>query len=132
MSKDEQEIRHLVSTWFDATKTGDVETVLSLMADDAVFLRPGEPVMGKDEFRAAALDHNSPSQLKIEGSSNIEELCVFDDWAYMWSRITVKMTPAAGGKSETRCGDTLTIFRKHNGHWLLSRDANMLVKNPDK
>jgi uncharacterized protein (TIGR02246 family) len=38
MSNDEQEIRQLIATWMAATKAGDVETVLSLMADDAVFL----------------------------------------------------------------------------------------------
>ena len=48
MTNDEQEIRQLVSTWMAATKTGDVETVLSLMADDVVFLMPGQPVLARD------------------------------------------------------------------------------------
>jgi len=38
MQNDEQEIRQLVSTWMAATKAGDVEKALSLMADDVVFL----------------------------------------------------------------------------------------------
>ena len=41
MQSDEQEIRQLVSTWMAASKAGDVDTVLSLMADDVVFLMPG-------------------------------------------------------------------------------------------
>ena len=45
MANDEQEIRQLVATWMAATKAGDVETVLSLIADDVVFLIPGQPVM---------------------------------------------------------------------------------------
>ena len=52
MHGDEQEIRQLVSTWMSASKAGDVETVLSLMADDAVFLLPGQPVMRKTDFAA--------------------------------------------------------------------------------
>ncbi|MFL6197821.1 MAG: YybH family protein, partial [Thermoanaerobaculia bacterium] len=54
MQTDEQEIRQLVSTWMEATKAGDVDTVLSLMAEDVVFLVPGQPVMRKAGFAAAA------------------------------------------------------------------------------
>ncbi len=128
MSKDEQEIRQLVATWFAATRSGDTGTVLNLMADDAVFLRPGEPVMHKPDFREAARKQTGPSGLKIEGSSDIQELCIFDDWAYLWNRITVTMTPSTGARATTRSGDTLTILRKLNGKWVLSRDANMLVE----
>ena len=40
MTRDEQEIRDLVSTWMSATKAGDTDAVLSLMTDDVVFLAP--------------------------------------------------------------------------------------------
>jgi uncharacterized protein (TIGR02246 family) len=52
MHSDEQEIRQLVSTWMAATTAGDVEKVLSLIADDAVFLVPGQPA--KREVAACA------------------------------------------------------------------------------
>ena len=39
---------------------------LNLMAADAVYLRSGEPVMHKDDFRAAALRQTGPSGIKIE------------------------------------------------------------------
>jgi len=55
MQSDEQEIRQLVATWMTATKAGNIETVLSLMAEDVVFLIPGRPPMiGKSAFAAAA------------------------------------------------------------------------------
>lgn len=54
MQNDEQEIRQLVSTWMAASKAGDVEKVLSLMADDVVFLVPGQPPMRKADFAVAA------------------------------------------------------------------------------
>lgn len=47
MQNNEQEIRQLVSTWMAASKAGDVEKVLSLMAEDVVFL---VPVMRKADF----------------------------------------------------------------------------------
>jgi len=45
MSSDEQAIRSLVALWHSATASGDVETVLSLMAEDVVFLVAGRPPM---------------------------------------------------------------------------------------
>ena len=38
---DEQAIRQLVDTWLEASKTGDLETVLSLMSDDVIFMDRG-------------------------------------------------------------------------------------------
>lgn len=66
MQTDEQEIRQLVSTWMEATKAGDVDTVLSLMAEDVVFLVPGQPVMRKAGFAAAAraqADQQAPRRI---------------------------------------------------------------------
>ena len=65
MQNDEQEIRQLVSTWMAATKAGDVEKVLSLMADDVVFLMPGQPVMRKSEFAVAARGSIKPGRPPI-------------------------------------------------------------------
>ncbi|HKN86573.1 MAG TPA: SgcJ/EcaC family oxidoreductase, partial [Nitrospiraceae bacterium] len=59
MQSNEEEIRELVATWITATKAGDIETVLSLMAEDVVFLMPGRPPMiGKSAFAAAAGLHS--------------------------------------------------------------------------
>lgn len=47
MPSDEDQIRTLVDTWQTATQAGDVDTVLGLMTDDAVFFVPGRPPMGR-------------------------------------------------------------------------------------
>ena len=66
MQSDEQEIRQLVATWMAATKAGDIETVLSLMAEDVVFLLPGQPPMiGKSAFAAAAQAQSSPGPVAV-------------------------------------------------------------------
>ena len=52
MTEDEQAIRELVSTWMKASEAGDANTVLSLMADDVIFMVPGREPFGKEEFRA--------------------------------------------------------------------------------
>lgn len=127
MGNDEQEIRQLVSTWMSATKAGDVEKVLSLMADDAVLLVPGKPPMGKGDFAAAARAQSGADGPKFDGSSEIQELKILGDWAFMWQELTVVTTPPNGAPPITRAGHTLTILKKQNGKWMLARDANMLA-----
>jgi uncharacterized protein (TIGR02246 family) len=127
MQNDEQEIRQLVSTWMAASKAGDVEKVLSLMTDDAVFLVAGQPVMHKTDFAAAARAQSAPDAPQFEGASEIQEIKILGDWAYLWTRLTVTVTPPAGAQPMKRAGHTLTILNKQNGQWLLARDANMLA-----
>ena len=130
MQSDEQEIRQLVATWMAATKAGDFETVLGLMADDVVFLRPGHPPMiGKPAFAAAARAQAGQSAPQIEGTSEIQELKILGDWAFMWSKLSVVITPPGTSNDSplSRAGHTLSVFKKENGKWVLARDANMLA-----
>ncbi len=129
MSTDEQQIRELVATWMEATKAGDTEAVLGLMTDDVVFLVTGQPPMvGKAAFAAAMQSQSGQSaRPQFEGKSDIQEIQILGDWAYMWTKLTVIITPPASSQSITRAGNTLTILRKENGKWLLARDANMLA-----
>jgi len=120
---DEQEIRQLIETWMQATKDGDSTKVLSLMSEDVVFLVAGQPVMRKAGFAAAK---SAQKGMKFEGTSDIQEIRVLGDWAYMWTMLKVVATPA-GGKPVTREGYTLSILKKEKGRWVLARDANMLA-----
>jgi uncharacterized protein (TIGR02246 family) len=123
---DEQAIRELVSDWLAASKAGDVDKVLSLMTDDVVFLVHGERPMHKSEFAAAARSQAGPNAPRVDGSADIQELKVLGDWAFLWTKLRVVVTPK-GAAPITRAGYTLTILRKANGQWRLARDANMLV-----
>jgi uncharacterized protein (TIGR02246 family) len=87
MPSDEQQIRQLVADWLAATRAGDVATVLSLMTEDVIFLAPGRPVMGKADFAAASRAQAGPDQPRIDGASDIQEIQVFGDWAFMWTRL---------------------------------------------
>ena len=127
MHNDEQQIRELVSTWMEATKAGDIDKVLSLMADDVVFLIPGQPVMHKDGFAAAARAQGGKNAPTFDGTSEIQEITVAGDWAFMWSKLTVVARPPGGGPSITRAGHTLSVLRKLAGKWVLARDANLLA-----
>jgi len=125
---DEQQIRHLITTWMSASKAGDTATVLTLMTDDVIFLRPGHPPMvGKSAFAAAATPPPGTPAPKVDGTCDIQEIQVLGDWAYIWTNLAVTITPAGGAESMRRAGHTLTILKKEAGRWLLARDANMLA-----
>jgi uncharacterized protein (TIGR02246 family) len=127
MTPDEAEIRKLVATWMDATKRGDVEGVLDLMTDDVVFLVPSRPPMRKAEFEAGARAQASGRAPKFDGTSEIQEVQVAGDWAFMWTRLRVVATPPDGSPPVERAGHTLTVLRKEGGRWKLARDANLLA-----
>ena len=124
MSDDERAIREWVGTWMSASQAGDLKTVLSLMADDVLFMVPGREPFGKEAFASAS---EGMKDVRVEGKSEICELRVIGDWAYLRNHIALTMTPP-GGEPVRRSGYTLTILRKDtDGRWRLFRDANLLA-----
>jgi uncharacterized protein (TIGR02246 family) len=123
MDNDEKAIRALVDQWLTATKAGDLNTVLKLMTDDVLFMVPGQEPFGKAKFAANSA---AMKNFKIEGTSDIQELKVLGDWAWMRNFLKVTITPLTGAPI-VHSGYTLTILRKNSdGSWVLFRDANMV------
>src|SRR3954468_14359229 len=130
MHADEQAIRDLIAEWMNATAAGDPSRLLGLMDEDVVFLTPGQPPMsGRDRFVAglkAAL-----AQVRIEATSQVQEVQVEGDLAYCWNHLEVTVTPLQGGEPGRRSGYALTVLRKQpDGAWVISRDANLLTAEP--
>ncbi|ABI86215.1 SgcJ/EcaC family oxidoreductase [Burkholderia ambifaria] len=128
MTEDERAIRELVETWFVSSRRGDLATVLDLIADDAIFMVAGKPPFDKAAFAAASRDANAAAGNgpKVDGRYRIDELRVMGDWAYLRNFIEIDVTPP-GGDTVRRSGHTLTIFRKSDGRWQLTRDANLVT-----
>ncbi|AYG69478.1 MULTISPECIES: SgcJ/EcaC family oxidoreductase [unclassified Rhizobium] len=124
MTEDEKAIRKVVETWTAASKAGDMATVLGLMTDDVVFMVPGREPFGKQAFATASKGRDG---VKMEGTSEIVELRVLGDWAFIRNHIDITMTPP-GGDAIHQSGYTLTLLRKEaDGEWRLARDANLLT-----
>ncbi len=124
MSDDEQAIRQLVEIWFAATKTGDTKTILSLMTNDVLFTVAGQEPFGKEAFETAA---NQQKNMDIDGTYELKEIKILDDWAYMRNFIKIKMN-MEGGEPVNRSGYTLSILHKESdGKWRIARDANLLT-----
>jgi uncharacterized protein (TIGR02246 family) len=127
MQSDEAQIRELVTTWMAASKAG-VDTVLSLMTDDVVFLMAGQAPMHKPAFAAASRGQSSGAAPRIDStSSEIQEIKLAGDWAFMWTKLRIVVTPPNSAGSIEWAGHTLTVLKKENGKWLLACDANLLT-----
>lgn len=122
---DEQQIRSLIETWLAATREGDLDTVLSLMTEDVLFLTPGNAPMSREGFAAAS--KAMAGKVKFDGRSEIEEITVTGDKAICRTRLEIVVTPQDGGAPVKRTGTTLSVYSKGmDGRWRLWRDANLL------
>src|SRR5438128_797431 len=124
MSDDERAIRDVIDTWLAASQAGDTAKVLTLMADDVVFMVPGQEPFGKEAFASMSAGMKGA---RMTGTSTVIELTVLGEWAWSRNRLEVTITPP-NGEATRRSGYTLTIFRKEpDGAWVIARDANLLA-----
>jgi uncharacterized protein (TIGR02246 family) len=124
---DKQAIRDMVDRWLEASKRGDSETLLSLLADDVIFITPGREPFGKAAF---AGHDDEMKETKMEAEIDIREIEVAGPWAWMRSFLTVTLTPAGDSPSKMS-GHILTVLQKQpDGGWVIKRDANFV--QPEK
>jgi uncharacterized protein (TIGR02246 family) len=116
-----------METWAKATRAGDIETILTLMTEDALFLTAGNPpIRGRQAF--ADSFKSLPANAEIDSEIHTEEIHISGDIAYAVNRLRVSMKMGDDGGSRRMTGYVLTIFRKGtDGRWALARDANMLT-----
>src|SRR5947209_11856239 len=114
MGPDERAIREMHSTWIDAVNAGDLVRLLSLMADDVVFLNPGQAPFGRDGFSPGF--SAAHQEARIDCISELEDVAVVGEVAYTLSRDSLSVTPRAGGEAMQLAGHRITVYRKqHNG-----------------
>jgi uncharacterized protein (TIGR02246 family) len=125
MGNDENVIREVHSVWIDAVNTGELARLLALMTDDVVFLNPGKEPIGRLEFQNGFL--SSHQRLWIHCVSEIDEVSVFGEFAYIRCRDSLSVKPRAGGAATELTGHRITIYRKQpDGRWLVARDVHTL------
>ena len=65
--------------------------------------------------------------IRLEGTSEIIELQVLGNWAFIRNRIEMALIPEGGNRID-KSGYALTLLRKEpDGKWRLARDANLLT-----
>lgn len=121
--QDKQAIREMVDRWLEASKQGDTNTLLSLLADDVIFITPDKEPFGKEAFASGG---DEMKNMQMETDIDIKEIEVAGDWAWMRSFLKVSFTPA-GGNATKLSGHILTVLRKQpDGRWVIKRDANFV------
>ena len=125
---EKQKIRQVIEAWLQASKSGDTAAVLQLMAEDVVFLLPGqEPMRGRRGFAAAAKSSGNKFRL-VESTPKIQEILLSGDYAFCWNHLDLQMADQTDGTVHRRAGDVLSVFRKEpDGRWVIFRDANLLT-----
>ena len=125
MGLDERAIREVHSAWIDAVNAGDLGRLLALMADDVVFLNPGQPPVGRDGFSSGfSAAHR---QARVKCVSELEDVVVVGEVAYTLSCDSLSVAPRTGGEAMQLAGHRITVYRKQpGGRWLLARDAHTL------
>ena len=125
---EKQKIRDVIDTWIKASSENDLDRVLPLMAEDVIFLLPGQPPMrGRAAFAAAS--RANAGKIRFEGRPDIQEIQIAGDFAFCWNHLSVTVTPLSTGVPNHLAGNILSIFRKEpDGRWVLYRDANMLTR----
>lgn len=109
----------------EASKSWDVETLVSLWTDDIVSIsQDGPPVVGKEANR------NSLLKLK-EASSDIDiveynlafnEVKVVGDWAFEWGTFTGTIRSKDGGETSASSGKLLRVLKRDaDGSWKVAR-----------
>ena len=125
MASDEQAIRTLHSIWIEAVNAGDLAHLLTLVAEDVVFLAPGQAPFGREGFSSNF--KAAHQQMRISCTSELEEVVVVGEVAYTRSRDALSVTPRDSGPAAQFAGYRLTVYRKQrDGRWLLSRDVHTL------
>ena len=124
MSSDKQKIEELLREWKRRSEEGDLDGLLALTADDAVFLTPGNPPISKSDFAKGFRQFTAKAHIEVR--QDVKELQVSGAMAFAWSHLDVAITTKAEGKRTQSSGYVLTVFRKGpDGEWRLARDANL-------
>ena len=132
MTNDQEQLKELYDNWIKATTLGDLGLAHACIADDAIFYVPGAGEMDKATFAEGAAGVK-PEDCPIEFGlkSELKEVKIFGDHAYMTVESSLLMTPKNGDPASTMAGHSLSILQKLDGRWQIIRDANTLVVVPD-
>lgn len=108
-----------------ASRSGDFETLRTLMSDEAVMMPPGGNfVRGRAEIDAG-MGRMSEAMRTVEVLEYVldfEEVKVLGDYAFEWGVIRGRMRSLDGGDAEESIYKVMRILQKQaNGEWKVHR-----------
>ena len=115
---DEAEIHRMLDDIAGSFKTGDMDKVLNVYADDVLVLGIEQPdVVGKEAWRKTLADQ--PKDVTINVRMDTKELEIAGDLAYERGSYTAEITSkATGALVQTVTNRHIHIFKRQpDGHW---------------
>ena len=106
-----------------AENAGDAESVISLLADDAVLMVPDFPVQQGQEACAAFLRDVMPSlheEFERRASYSSDEVCETGDTAIDRGTFVIDVIPRAGGEPSQITGKYLWMLKRSGSGWKVS------------
>ena len=113
-----QEIMDLSRAWSDAVAVGDMETVLSYWAEDAVMMAPGQPpIWGKAAIRDFIIATAEIPGFQIRWEPLEAHVSASGDLAYLIERNQITI-PDSTGAPVTEYNKVVTVWeRQPDGSW---------------
>lgn len=106
-----KDIKDFVREWNKAANSGDIDKLMSIIADNCVRIPPNAPpIIGKEAIR------NDLQQMfdmyNLDGDEAVIEFYVSGDFAFSRGTWEYSLTPKAGGDSFKINGNMIDIYQK--------------------
>ena len=103
--------------------TGDIDLWMSIWINDGIRMEPDMPaITGKEQIRARMQSISDIYKFKM--TIDVEEIKVFENWAFSRGTFNYSLTPKKEGAPYTSTGKYLTILeRQADGSWKFARDC---------
>ncbi len=134
-AEDEAAIRALRAAFTEAQGSGDVDTIVSSYASDAILMRAGAPtVSGLEPISALLAENFEQSAMTVEDP--IDQLVVLGDWAFDRTSFSGTQTNRESGETVDLEGKAIHIYRRQaDGSWKIAIDMynfdQPMESNPD-
>jgi len=129
---DAEAIRRTNNFYAEMLVAGDVDTLMTLYDESAVLFPPNEsPLHGKAAIRAS-WEAFFTDWDTIEARSVIDEIMVFEDWAYTYGHYRGRSKSIADGTVVLEALKFSGMWRrKSDGSWVIARDMFNLNAAPE-
>ena len=118
---DVEAIKRMNNEWNTAWSNSDIDGILALWDNDGISMPPGSsPYIGKERIRARLQFLNKTTVENV--STNIEEIEVSGNWAFVRQTFKGTWIPKDGSESKNESSKEIMIFNKQSdGSWKIAR-----------
>jgi len=107
---DKEAIKVLVDHFFTAHETGDIETLMAVFSDDAIFMPDDADIVDKKAARERFAPSFEHFDFKVDPS--VDEIEVSGDWGFVRCSYLMNATPKAGGEAVLHNGKFIFILKR--------------------